>query len=87
MRVKRQLLFVQGGGKGTHDEWDDKLVASLRQELGQDYEIYYPRMPNEEDPSYALWKTALERELGTLRTRGSASSHPSPAGPRPSTQQ
>jgi predicted alpha/beta hydrolase family esterase len=67
MRLKRQLLFVQGGGKGTHDEWDNKLVASLRQELGQDYEIHYPRMPNEDDPSYALWKTALESEFGTLR--------------------
>ena len=56
MPVKRQLLFVQGGGKGTHDEWDDKLVESLRRELGQNYEIHYPRMPNEEDPSYPLWK-------------------------------
>ncbi len=28
MHAKRQLLFVQGGGAGVHDEWDDKLVAS-----------------------------------------------------------
>jgi hypothetical protein len=66
MRVKRQLLFVQGGGKGTHDEWDNKLVESLRGELGQDYEIQYPRMPNEDDPNYAPWKTTLERVLETL---------------------
>ena len=62
-----QLLFVQGGGKGTHDEWDNKLVASLQNELGQDYEIRYPRMPDEDDPRYALWKAALERVFGTLR--------------------
>jgi pimeloyl-ACP methyl ester carboxylesterase len=67
MHMKHQLLFVQGGGQGTHDEWDHKLVASLRQELGQDYEIHYPRMPSEDDPNYALWKTALESVLGTLR--------------------
>jgi predicted alpha/beta hydrolase family esterase len=67
MRVKRQLLFVQGGGEGVHEDWDNKLVASLRQELGQDYEIHYPRMPGEDDPSYALWKTALESVFGTLR--------------------
>ena len=67
MHVKRQLLFVQGGGKGTHDEWDSKLVESLRRELGQDYHIHYPRMPSEDDPSYTLWKTALERVFGTLR--------------------
>src|SRR4051812_39355004 len=61
-----QLLFVQGGGKGTHDEWDDKLVASLTQELGPDCQIHYPRMPDEDDPSYARWKTALETVLATL---------------------
>jgi len=64
--VKRQLLFVQGGGKGTHDEWDHKLVESLRRELGQGYEILYPRMPNEDDPSYGPWEAALERAFGLL---------------------
>ena len=64
--MKRQLLFVQGGGAGTHDEWDDKLVASLRRELGPTVEIRYPRMPNEDDPKYKVWKAALEKELATL---------------------
>lgn len=67
MTTKGQLLFVQGGGEGTHDEWDHKLVASLQRELGPGYEIHYPRMPREEDPSYARWKPALERELEALR--------------------
>lgn len=66
MGSRHQLLFVQGGGEGTHDEWDNKLVASLRQHLGQDYEILYPRMPREEEPSYDRWKTALERQFETL---------------------
>ncbi len=67
MSEKRQLLFVQGGGKGAHDEWDSQLVASLEQALGQGYEIRYPRMPNESDPKYERWKSALEAALGTLR--------------------
>lgn len=67
MAAKHQLLFVQGGGKGTHDEWDNKLVESLRRELGQDYEVHYPRMPREDDPSYGSWKPALERALKALR--------------------
>jgi predicted alpha/beta hydrolase family esterase len=66
MTAKQQLLFVQGGGEGTHDEWDDKLVASLSGQLGSGYEIRYPRMPNEGEPSYAEWTTALEKELGAL---------------------
>lgn len=66
MHVKRQLLFVQGGGAGAHDKWDDKLVESLKRELGSDYEIRYPQMPNEDDPRYAAWKATLEKELAAL---------------------
>ena len=65
--MTRQLLFVQGGGgRGVHDEWDSKLVESLAQELGPDYEIRYPRMPDEDNPKYAPWKAALQRELDKL---------------------
>jgi predicted alpha/beta hydrolase family esterase len=67
MHVKHQVLFVQGGGKGTHDEWDDKLVESLRQALGRDYELHYPRMPNEDEPSFAAWSATLEKRFETLR--------------------
>jgi len=64
--MARQLLFVQGGGEGAHDEWDSKLVDSLARELGPDCEIHYPRMPDEDDPRYATWKAALRRELDEL---------------------
>src|SRR5688572_6890255 len=67
MQAKHQLLFVQGGGQGTHDAWDNKLVDSLQRHLGDDYEIRHPRMPGEDDPSYLAWKAALERELQTLQ--------------------
>jgi pimeloyl-ACP methyl ester carboxylesterase len=66
MAGTRQLLFVQGGGAGAHDEWDDKLVDSLRRELGDGYEVRYPRMPEEDDPSYATWSAAIRRELTAL---------------------
>lgn len=65
--MKRQVLFVQGGGEGTHDGWDDKLVDSLRQELGDGYEIRYPRMPQEDNPSLAAWQPALDGELASLQ--------------------
>uniref|UniRef100_B0SW00 Alpha/beta hydrolase n=1 Tax=Caulobacter sp. (strain K31) TaxID=366602 RepID=B0SW00_CAUSK len=64
--MTRQLLFVQGGGEDTHDAWDSKLVESLERELGSDYEIRYPRMPDEGDPQFARWKTALREELCKL---------------------
>ena len=65
--MPKQVLFVQGGGEGTHDEWDNKLVASLERELGSDYEIRYPRMPDEGSPQYGSWKVALQTEFGKLR--------------------
>lgn len=65
-RMARQILFVQGAGEGTHDNWDDKLVASLERELGDGFAIRYPRMPGEGEPDYATWKATLIRELGVL---------------------
>ena len=63
---QKQVLFIQGGGAGAHDEWDSKLVDSLRRELGPRYKVRYPRMPNEADPSYSLWKAALVEEIAGL---------------------
>lgn len=62
----RQVLFVQGGGAGTHDEWDNVLVDSLRTDLGPGHEVRYPRMPQEGDPSYPRWSAAIWREMADL---------------------
>lgn len=62
-----QVLFIQGGGgTNVHDEWDNKLVASLRRELVDGYDVRYPRMPDEDDPTYAKWKPAIAREVAAL---------------------
>jgi predicted alpha/beta hydrolase family esterase len=66
MTGTRQILFIQGGGAGTHDEWDSKLVNSLRRELGDGHEVRYPRMPDEDDPSHAKWSPAIRREVADL---------------------
>jgi pimeloyl-ACP methyl ester carboxylesterase len=63
----RNILFIQGGGgTNVHDEWDDKLVESLRRGLGDGYKLRYPRMPDEDDPSYAKWAPAIRREIAAL---------------------
>ena len=61
-----QILFIQGGGAGVHDEWDDKLVGDLRRGVGDGHEVRYPRMPVEEDPRYATWGAAIRREMADL---------------------
>ena len=65
--MARQVLFIQGAGEGTHDEWDDKLVASLRAGLGPGFDVRYPRMPAEDDPSAATWVPAIRQGLATLQ--------------------
>lgn len=62
----RSVLFVQGGGDGVHDRWDNRLVESLRDSLGSGYRIRYPEMPNEADPAYSAWSRALQAELAAL---------------------
>lgn len=64
--MTRQVLFIQGGGAGVHDEWDDKLVASLERALGAAYEIRYPRMPREHAPRFKAWSAAIRREIARL---------------------
>ncbi|MEU1590677.1 alpha/beta fold hydrolase [Micromonospora sp. NPDC005710] len=68
MTIERvpQILMIQGAGAGVHDEWDDKLVDSLSRELGDAYEVRYPRMPDEDDPSYATWGAAVRREIAAV---------------------
>ncbi|MEU1249765.1 alpha/beta fold hydrolase [Micromonospora arida] len=61
-----QILFIQGAGPGVHDEWDNRLVDSLRRELGDGFEVHYPRMPDEADPGYATWGVAIRREIAAL---------------------
>lgn len=63
--MNRQVLFIQGAGKGAYKE-DKKLVASLRQLLGREYEVHYPAMRNEDDADYETWKRLIEENLAAL---------------------
>lgn len=62
----RQILFIQGGGAGTHADWDARLVGSLREALGDGHEVRYPPMPGEDDPTYGAWSAAIRREIAGL---------------------
>ncbi|MEU7654145.1 alpha/beta fold hydrolase [Micromonospora taraxaci] len=66
MPGRTQVLLIQGGGAGVHDDWDDKLFDSLSRELGDAYEVRYPRMPDEADPGYASWSVVIRREIAAL---------------------
>lgn len=75
MTARPQILFIQGAGAGTYDDWDSKLVESLRQRMGHGCEIRYPRMPDEDDPSFAGWSARIRRELAGLNDGAVAVGH------------
>jgi uncharacterized protein len=59
------VLFIQGASEGAYQA-DAELAASLRQALGGDYEVHYPAMPSENDPSYSEWKARILADLAEL---------------------
>ncbi len=63
--MKKQVLFIQGGGKGAYEE-DKKLADSLRNELGPEYQVFYPQMPNEESPEDQPWMAQISKEFDSL---------------------
>ncbi|WP_457423310.1 alpha/beta fold hydrolase [Roseateles sp. P5_E7] len=65
MTTKKQVLFIQGGGEGAHAA-DAPLAASLRRELGAGYEVHYPQMRGEDEPSMEPWKRQIGAELSKL---------------------
>jgi predicted alpha/beta hydrolase family esterase len=71
----KQVLFIQGAGTAVHAKWDIRLVESLRQALGPEYEVRYPRMPNESDPKFASWQRAIDKEIGALRSPAALVGH------------
>lgn len=65
MEMKRDVLFVHGGGEGAH-EADEKLAASLRDALGGGYDVRSPKMPDEGSPEVGAWKGEIAGELATM---------------------
>lgn len=59
------ILFLQGAGAGAYAE-DKKLVDYLVRELGQEYQIRYPKTPDEEMAGFAEWKEVFESELDNI---------------------
>jgi predicted alpha/beta hydrolase family esterase len=66
--MKKQVLFIQGAGEGAY-EIDKELVDALRDELGAEYNVNYPRMPEEESAGYEEWKARISKELAALDGR------------------
>jgi hypothetical protein len=56
--MRQQVLFLQGGGAGAHDA-DAPLATSLQHALGDHYRVWYPQIPNEEQPEYHAYRAQI----------------------------
>ena len=60
-RAPVAVLFVQGAGAHAHDA-DRALADTLAQELGDRFQVVFPRLPGEADPDTEAWKRAIAAE-------------------------
>jgi predicted alpha/beta hydrolase family esterase len=60
------VLFIQGAGDMRHPEGSGHLAAFLADQLGSDYRVIAPAMPNADDPEYSSWRDAIERDLTAI---------------------
>ncbi|WP_437331841.1 alpha/beta fold hydrolase [Sorangium sp. So ce394] len=72
--MKNPVLFIHGGGEGAY-EADRPLAESLQGALGVEYDVRYPAMPNERNPTYATWKDAIARELAAFERKAALVGH------------
>ena len=64
--MKKQMLFIHSAGEQGPSAGSGPLVAALQRELGPEYELLHPPMPNPEAPAYQPWKRALAQALAGL---------------------
>ena len=60
------VLFVQGAGDMHHPEGSIHLARWLERELGDDFRVLAPEMPEAENPGYERWRGAIEKELAAI---------------------
>ena len=64
--MRKHILFIQGAGNKHAPLGSGKLIAYLQEQLGNNYEVLAPDMPDPEHPTYQAWRDQIEQELGKL---------------------
>ena len=60
------VLFIQGAGSMHEPEGSGRLAAYLASELGVDYRLVAPEMPDADNPHYQPWRDRIEQELEAI---------------------
>jgi uncharacterized protein len=60
------LLFIQGAGDMRAPDGSGQLADYLSEELGSDYRVNAPEMPDADNPRYRPWRDRIHRELAAM---------------------
>jgi uncharacterized protein len=60
------VLFIQGAGSMHEPEGSGRLAAYLAHDLGKDYSVIAPEMPNADNPDYQSWRDRIDQDLGAI---------------------
>ena len=64
--MKKQILFVHSAGSQENNEGSSDILNYLESNLGNEYEIHHPKLPEPENPNYEFWKNRIVNELELL---------------------
>lgn len=62
--MRHEVLFIQGAGEETIAA-EEPIVNMLHKNLGQDFHIRHPRMPDAGNPKYLSWKENIKQEIAS----------------------
>jgi serine hydrolase len=60
------VLAIHAAGDPAHSEGSGQLFHWLARELGSDYRVLAPTMPEPDEPHYQAWRDRIEQELNTI---------------------
>lgn len=63
---RQPLLFIQGAGDMREPEGSGQLADYLDRELGSQFRVIAPEMPDPENPRYRPWRDRIEQELTAI---------------------
>ena len=65
--TQQAILAVHAAGDPNHPEGSFQLFQWLSRELGSDYRVLAPTMPQPDEPHYQPWRDRIEQELKTIQ--------------------
>ena len=61
--MKKQVLFIHSAGIQDFHKGSSNLLAYLKDALGDEYNLLYPKMPNPENLNTSFGKFNLKKNL------------------------